>query len=119
MLEFEDITPEKIILSEICKKRKMNSEKPFNPNYMAEDYYVLKRLKSKEIITSFARKYLNGQILVAIQTLLAAMLTILPLVEIWDLSFVFISIYIYKINKYKNEALEYDRKKIAEYYKNK
>jgi hypothetical protein len=127
MLEFEAITAEsipdikkrikaynKLIIAGIYNRRRTNA---IDIKYLNLEDYIVKKIKTGEIVYPFVRKYLEGQISTARKALALAILTILPVKALWPFEIVFWSIYFYYVKKYKNEALEYDRKKLARIFK--
>jgi hypothetical protein len=104
-IKFKDIL-KKLNFKEIVKKIKTINIKE-----------TIRKIKTGEIVYPFVRKYLEGQISTARKALALAILTILPVKALWPFEIVFWSIYFYYVKKYKNEALEYDRKKLARIFK--
>ena len=131
MLEFEAITPEnipdikkrikeynKLIISGIYERRRSQNFNPIDIKYQKLENHIENQIQTGKIVNPFIRKYLEGQISTARKALALALLTILPVKALWPFEVVFWSIYFYYVKKYKNEALEYDRKKLAKIFKN-
>jgi hypothetical protein len=127
MLEFEAITTEsipdikkrikaynKLIIAGIYNRRRTNA---IDIKYLNLEDYIVEKIKTGEIVYPFVRKYLEGQISTARKALALAIFTILPVKALWPFEIVFWSIYFYYVKKYKSEALEYDRKKLARIFK--
>ena len=131
MLEFEEITQEKVpdikkrikaynelIIAGIYERRKSQNFNPIDIKYQKLENHIENQIQTGKIVNPFIRKYLEGQISTARKALALALLTILPVKALWPFEVVFWSIYFYYVKKYKNEALEYDRKKLAKIFKN-